>query len=220
LLLLLGCVISNSYAQDQDSDSTDLINTGVSEQSGVILVFGDSISAAYGMDEKQGWVHLLSEKFKNEKAPYRLVNASVSGETTGGGLVRLPKTLDIHQPDIVVVELGGNDGLRGYPISKIHDNLLELTRMARASGARVLLVGMVLPPNYGQRYTQAFEKVFTDIAAKENVQILPFLLDGISTSRTLLQPDGIHPTAEAQPLLVDEIWPRLAPLLESYSETE
>ncbi len=182
-------------------------------QDGVILVFGDSISAAYGMAQDQGWVHLLSEQFEQNNIPYQLVNASVSGETTGGGLVRLPKTLEIHQPDIVVVELGGNDGLRGYPINKIHENLLELTRITKETGARVLLVGMVLPPNYGRRYTNAFEKIFTDIADSQQVSILPFLLDGVSTSRNLLQKDGIHPTIEAQPLLRDEIWPLLKPLL-------
>jgi acyl-CoA thioesterase-1 len=183
------------------------------QQDGVILVFGDSISAAYGMAQEQGWVHLLSEQFEQNNIPYRIVNASVSGETTGGGLIRLPKTLDIHQPDIVIIELGGNDGLRGYPISKIQNNLLELTSISKATGARVLLVGMVLPPNYGRRYTNAFEKVFTDIADSQLVPILPFLLDGVSTSRNLLQKDGIHPTVEAQPLLRDEIWPLLKPML-------
>jgi len=210
MLLLLGSNHSTTFASELDSASP---GQQAQNRDGVILVFGDSISAAYGMAQEQGWVHLLSERFEQDKIPYRLVNASVSGETTGGGLVRLPKTLDIHQPDIVIVELGGNDGLRGYPISKIHDNLLELTRISKATGARVLLVGMVLPPNYGRRYTNAFEKIFIDIAESQQVPILPFLLDGVGTSRTLLQKDGIHPTEEAQPLLVDEIWPLLEPLL-------
>ncbi|MFT4714205.1 MAG: acyl-CoA thioesterase-1 [Candidatus Azotimanducaceae bacterium] len=212
MLIFMGSLVSFTYAAGQESVQS---SKNDSKDAGVILVFGDSISAAYGMDQELGWVHLLSERFKKDKTPYRLVNASVSGETTGGGLVRLPKTLDIHQPDIVIIELGGNDGLRGYPISKIQDNLLELTRTAKAAGARVLLVGMVLPPNYGQRYTQAFEKLFTEIALNQQVPVLPFLLDGVSTSRNLLQRDGIHPTAEAQPLLVNEIWPLLEPLLKN-----
>jgi acyl-CoA thioesterase-1 len=212
MLLFTGSLGSFTYAAEQESVQS---NKNDSKDEGVILVFGDSISAAYGMDQELGWVHLLSERFKKDKTPYRLVNASVSGETTGGGIVRLPKTLDIHQPDIVIIELGGNDGLRGYPISKIQDNLLALTRTAKAAGAKVLLVGMVLPPNYGQRYTQAFEKLFTEIALNQQIPVLPFLLDGVSTSQELLQRDGIHPTEEAQPLLVDEIWPLLEPLLKN-----
>jgi acyl-CoA thioesterase-1 len=212
MLLFTGSLNSFTYAAEQESVQS---NKNDSKDEGVILVFGDSISAAYGMDQELGWVHLLSERFKKDKTPYRFVNASVSGETTGGGLVRLPKTLDIHQPDIVIIELGGNDGLRGYPISKIQDNLLALTRAAKAAGAKVLLVGMVLPPNYGQRYTQAFEKLFTEIALNQQIPVLPFLLDGVSTSQELLQRDGIHPTEEAQPLLVDEIWPLLEPLLKN-----
>lgn len=212
MLLFTGSLGSFTYAAEQESVQS---SKNESTPKGVILVFGDSISAAYGMDQELGWVHLLSERFKKDGIPYRLVNTSVSGETTGGGLVRLPKTLDVHQPDIVIIELGGNDGLRGYPISKIQDNLLALTQTAKAAGARVLLVGMVLPPNYGQRYTQAFEKLFTDIASSQQVPVLPFLLDGVTTSRKLLQRDGIHPTEEAQPLLVNEIWPLLAPLLDN-----
>ena len=122
-----------------------------------ILVFGDSISAAYGMEPEQGWVHLLAERLEQEFPTATIINASVSGETTGGGLVRLPKTLAIHQPDIVVLELGGNDGLRGYPIDRIRSNLVEMTRLAREMNAKVLMIGMVLPPNYGKRYTDAFD---------------------------------------------------------------
>ena len=216
VLLLLGSSYSISLAEELDSSNPGKPHLAQnSAEEGVILVFGDSISAAYGMDQEQGWVHLLSKQFEQNEIPFRIVNASVSGETTGGGLVRLPKTLEVHQPDIVIVELGGNDGLRGYPISKIHDNLLELTQISKATGAQVLLVGMVLPPNYGRRYTEAFEKIFADIATSQLVPILPFLLDGVGTSRTLLQKDGIHPTVEAQPLLVKEIWPLLEPLLET-----
>lgn len=185
-----------------------------------LLVFGDSISAAYGMDPEQGWVHLLSERLEQEFPHYQVVNASVSGETTGGGIVRLPKTLEIHQPDVIVLELGGNDGLRGYPIDKIRDNLTSMTRMAIESGAQVLLVGMVLPPNYGRRYTDAFESVFEEVAATFDVGLLPFLLEGIATSQSMLQRDGIHPKPEAQPLMVEQIWPKLAPLLTASEEVE
>ncbi|MCB1691461.1 MAG: arylesterase [Pseudomonadales bacterium] len=182
-------------------------------QERTILVFGDSISAAYGMDPDKGWVHLLGERLKREGITARVVNASVSGETTGGGLVRLPKTLEVHQPDLVVLELGGNDGLRGYPLDKIRDNLAAMTGMAKSAGANVLLVGMVLPPNYGKRYTQGFEALFNEIAAENQVAFLPFLLDGIATPQSLLQRDGIHPKPEAQALMVDQVWPKVVELL-------
>lgn len=182
--------------------------------SSTIVVFGDSISAAYGMEMEQGWVSLLSEHLAQETSDYRVVNASVSGETTGGGLVRLQKTLDIHKPDILILELGGNDGLRGYPIDKIEANLDEMTRMAQASGARVLLVGMVLPPNYGRRYTAAFEGIFANIAERFDLAFVPFILDGVATSSSLIQGDGIHPRPEAQEMILKDILPVLRPLLE------
>ena len=179
-----------------------------------ILVYGDSISAAYGMEEGEGWVQLLAEKVAENNLPFKVVNASVSGETSGGGLVRLPKTLEVHEPKVVILELGGNDGLRGYPIDKIRDNLDAMTAMALARGADVLLIGMVLPPNYGKRYIDAFTNVFPEVAQSNNVGILPFLLDGIATPESLVQRDGIHPKPEAQPLIVNQIWPRLLTLLE------
>jgi acyl-CoA thioesterase-1 len=178
-----------------------------------VLVFGDSISAAYGMDQNEGWVNLLSEHFKGENRNVEVINASVSGETTGGGRVRLPKTLEIHQPDIVVLELGGNDGLRGYPIDKIQGNLEEMTRLSLEAGARVLLIGMVLPPNYGKRYTDKFEGVFPEIASAHGIDLIPFLLDGIATSQSLMQRDGIHPKPEAQQLLLRQILPKVEELL-------
>ena len=185
---------------------------------GTILVFGDSISAAYGMDQQQGWAHLLSEKLDQEGLDYQVVNASVSGETTGGGVVRLPKTLEIHHPDIVVLELGGNDGLRGYPIDSIKENLARMTKMSLDAGARVLLVGMVLPPNYGRRYTRAFEAIFAELASAFDIEFLPKLLEGTSTDQQLLQRDGIHPTPEAQKLILEEIWPKLSCELRASSE--
>lgn len=186
--------------------------TGTDSQT--IVVFGDSISAAYGMDAEQGWVSLLGRRLSENHPAYQVVNASVSGETTGGGVTRLPKTLSIHQPDIIVLELGGNDGLRGYPIDKIRKNLASMIKTSRQAGSRILLVGMVLPPNYGRRYTSAFKNVFGSLAEEYEVPFVPFLLDGIATERGLIQRDGIHPTVEAQPKLLDDIWPVLEPLLE------
>ena len=185
--------------------------TGAS--AGTVLVYGDSISAAYGMDEEQGWVSLLSKRLANTHPEYTIINASVSGETTGGGLTRLPKTLDVHQPDILILELGGNDGLRGYPISKIRENLETMINQATEAGTSVLLVGMVLPPNYGRRYTQAFERLFSDLASAHTLPFVPFLLNGVTTERSLIQRDGIHPTVEAQPAMVEDILPALLPML-------
>lgn len=179
-----------------------------------IVVYGDSISAAYGMDPSQGWVSLLSTQLtKQHGQAYRVINASVSGETSGGGLTRLPKTLEIHQPDILILELGGNDGLRGYPIDKIRANLEAMINLAEAQNTQVLLIGMVLPPNYGRRYTTAFENLFSEIARDHDIGFVPFLLDGVITDRELIQRDGIHPTVEAQPRLLADVWPLLTPLL-------
>jgi acyl-CoA thioesterase I len=188
------------------------LNTSV-RADGTILVFGDSISAAYGMSREQGWVNLLAQRLKQNELEFQVVNASISGETTGGGLVRLPKTLEIHQPDLVILELGGNDGLRGYPIDKIQSNLQAMTQAIQNARAKVLIVGMVLPPNYGKRYTDAFEKLFDDVAQTQNVPLLPFVLEGIATSEDLIQRDGIHPKPEAQPMMLDDIWPHLEQLI-------
>jgi len=167
------------------------------------------------MESDLGWVNLLSKRLTE----HQIINASVSGETTGGGLVRLQKTLDAHRPDIVILELGGNDGLRGYPIDKIEANLDAMTRMSQSAGARVLLVGMVLPPNYGRRYTAAFEGVFSDIAARFELAFVPFILDGVATSSSLIQRDGIHPKPEAQPMIMEGILPALQPLLPRTTST-
>ena len=183
-----------------------------------LVVYGDSISAAYGMNREQGWVSLLTQRIASDHPHYQVINASVSGETTGGGVTRLPKTLEIHQPDLIIIELGGNDGLRGYPISKIRSNLLDMIQRSHSSGTNVLLVGMVLPPNYGRRYTKAFEDTFSSLAAEFDLPFVPFLLEGTTTERDLIQRDGIHPTPEAQPKLLDDIWPVLAPMLTTAAE--
>ena len=181
----------------------------------VVLIFGDSISAGYGMEQEQSWVTLLQERINAAGMQFNVVNASVSGETTGGGVARLPKTLELHDPALVVLELGGNDGLRGYPINKIRDNLRRMTRDVIDHGAAVMLIGMVLPPNYGRRYVAGFEQSFHEVADELRVPLLPHLLDGVTTDRALFQPDGIHPTQEAQTLLLKDVWPMLKPLLEA-----
>ena len=174
---------------------------------------GDSISAAYGIEAEQGWVQLLADRLQDVGVDVSVVNASVSGETTGGGVVRLPGSLERHAPDVVIIELGGNDGLRGYPIARIRDNLTRMVSMAREAGADVLLLGMFVPPNYGARYMNGFHENYHRIAAEAGVELVPFLLEGVATDAALMQDDGIHPTAEAQPLLLDNVWPTLAPLL-------
>ena len=143
----------------------------------------------------------------------KVINASISGDTTSGGLARLPRTLAEHEPDVVVIELGGNDGLRGYPVANIRENLLAMTKAVAAAGAKPLLAGMRIPPNYGPRYAEAFHAMYGEIAAETGAALVPFLLEGVATDRALMQEDGIHPTAAAQGRLLDNVWPALAPLL-------
>jgi acyl-CoA thioesterase-1 len=179
----------------------------------VILVFGDSISAAYGLPLDQGWVELLKTRLKAQGYGYQVINASVSGETTAGGLARLPRALELHHPGIVIIELGGNDGLRALPIAQFRDNLTQLVALASASGAKVLLLGMRMPPNYGPQYTEQFAKVFSDLERDKKIPAVPFLLTGIALNQNLLQGDEIHPNADGQPILLNNVWPALQPLL-------
>ena len=183
-----------------------------------ILVYGDSISAAYGMKEHEGWVALLAEWLAQELPHYQVVNASVSGETSSGGITRLAKTLEATRPDIFILELGGNDGLRGYPIDRIQQNLGTIIQGAQDAGASVLLMGMVLPPNYGRRYVQSFAGIFPALAERHQLDYVPafdpWQAIGEDGTSTLLQDDGIHPTAEAQYLLLDQVWRQLAPMLQ------
>ncbi len=180
-----------------------------------ILILGDSISAGYGIEQEQGWVNLLNSRLLSQTEKYQAINASISGDTTVGGLARLEQALQRHNPAIVIVELGGNDGLRGYPIGRIRDNLDKLVKQSLDFGARVLVVGMRLPPNYGDRYSNSFNQLFYEVASSHEVALLPFMLDGIATNSELMQSDGIHPTADAQPLLLELVWSQLAPLLDS-----
>ena len=179
----------------------------------VILVFGDSISAGYGLPLEQGWVELLRTRLKVQGYGYQVVNASVSGETTAGGLARLPRALELHHPSIVILELGGNDGLRGLPIAQMRTNLTQMTTLSTAAGAKVLLLGMRMPPNYGPEYTKQFAMVFSDLATEKKISLVPFLLTDIALSPALLQADDIHPNAQGQPILLDNVWPTLKPLL-------
>ncbi|WP_297528277.1 arylesterase [Thiohalobacter sp.] len=174
-----------------------------------LLVLGDSLSAAYGLPEAAGWVALLAGRLPGD----RVVNASVSGETTAGGLARLPALLEQWRPDWVLLELGGNDGLRGLPPAHTRNNLARMIELSRAAGAKVLLIGIRLPPNYGQAYVQAFERIYPELAESHEVPLVPFLLEGVATRPELMQPDGIHPRAEAQPLMLENVWQILAPRL-------
>jgi len=178
-----------------------------------ILVFGDSLSAAYGIAQSRGWVALLGEKLKRERPDYSVANASISGETSAGGLARIDAALERHKPTVVIVELGANDGLRGLPLAQMKANLGTIIEHARNSGARVLLVGMKLPPNYGPEYTEAFEKAFAEVAKRYKVALLPFLLEGFAEKPDYFQADRIHPNEKAQPLILERVWRALQPLL-------
>lgn len=177
------------------------------------MVFGDSLSAAYGLEPDQGWVTLLAERLHNRDYPASVANASVSGETTIGGLQRLPAALQAHQPDLVILELGGNDGLRGLPVPQMRSNLQQMIELSQASGAEVLLVGIQIPPNYGPRYTEPFYAQYQELAEQYDLPLLPFLLEGIAENPALMQNDGVHPIADAQIMILDNIWPVLSPML-------
>ena len=178
-----------------------------------ILVFGDSLSAAYGLARAQGWVALLENRLKRERVDYSVVNASISGETSAEGRARIDAALAKSRPAIVILELGANDGLRGLPLAPMKANLGAIIERSRAAGARVLLVGMKLPPNYGPQYTTQFEQAFAELAKRYKVAFLPFLLEGFADKREMFQPDNIHPTAAAQPLIEERVWKALRPLL-------
>ncbi|SDH40570.1 arylesterase [Propionivibrio dicarboxylicus] len=177
-----------------------------------ILVFGDSLSAGYGIRQEAAWPSLLAKRLQEKHPDYTVVNASISGETSSGGRSRLPAALERHGPAIVIIALGSNDGLRGLPLATLRDNLLAMIDAAQKAKARVLLVGQRLPPNYG-RYADEFAQTFTDIAKQRRLAAVDFLLEGIATRRELFQADALHPTAEAQPILMESVWKRLEPLL-------
>ena len=178
-----------------------------------LLVFGDSLSAHYGIAEKRGWVSLLGERLKKEKLDHQVVNASISGETTAGGRGRLAKILADHKPAIVILELGANDGLRGLPVGEMKKNLAAMIEQSQKAGARVLIVGTRMPPNYGPEYAQAYEAAFADVAKAHKVALAPDLMAGFGEKLELFLPDRIHPNETAQPALLDNVWKGLRPLL-------
>ena len=180
---------------------------------GTILIVGDSISAGFGLDTRLGWVSLLEQRLEREGHDDRVVNASISGDTSAGGQARLPALLTEHKPDVVIVELGGNDGLRGQLPAQLQQNLAAMIDAAKTAGAKVLLLGMQLPPNYGVRYTEAFARVYTQLADEKQIALVPFLLEGVGGHPELMQADGLHPAAAGQKRLLDNVWPALKPLL-------
>lgn len=202
ILLTLACWL---YSSASYSSSTAQNN---------ILILGDSISAAYGMDLKKGWAALLQERLmETDNHQYNVINASVSGNTSGDGLSRLPPLLEKYKPAIVIIELGGNDGLRGYPVRTLEKNLQRMIDLSLQANAKVILAGIEIPPNYGQRYTDLFRTSFQKVAEKNEVEFIPFILDKIALNPELMQDDGIHPTAEAQRILLENFWPSIKSLL-------
>jgi len=189
------------------------LSTGLAHAAGNLLVFGDSLSAGYGIPAEKSWPALLDARLQQEKLPLRVVNASISGETTAGGKSRLPAALERHRPAVVILALGANDGLRGLSLAQTRENLVAMTRAARQAGARVLLVGMRLPPNYGPDYTREFNALFVTVARQENAALLPFLLEPIALDDAAFQADRLHPTAAAQPKILDHVWAALLPLV-------
>ena len=180
---------------------------------GTLMVFGDSLSAEYGLAQGSGWVALLDRRLRAERPGWRVVNASISGETTLGGRNRLEAELSTHRPQVLFIALGGNDGLRGVSLESTRANLEAMIGAARKSGARPVMAGMRLPQNYGRTYGEKFRVVFVEVAKRQQVPLVPFLLEPIAERRDLFQADGIHPTAAAQPMILDTVWPVLSPLL-------
>jgi len=181
--------------------------------SGGVLVVGDSISAGFGLDSGAGWVNLLKQRLEKEGLKQQVINASISGDTSSGGLSRLPALLKTHQPSVVIIELGGNDGLRGQSPAQLQQNLARMVKLAKDANAKVLLLGMRLPPNYGERYNRSFAGVYQDVAQQQEVPLLAFFLEGVGGVEGMMQADGIHPSALAQPRLLDNLWPLLRPML-------
>jgi acyl-CoA thioesterase-1 len=194
--LLLLCISCNSQAREHR-----------------LLVLGDSISAAYGMSLEQGWVSMLAKQLADMQPAHEVINASISGETSAGGLRRLPGLLAEHQPSVVIIELGANDGLRGYPLIGLRSNLDKMVDLSEEAGARVILVAMEIPPNYGSRYTSSFRETFATVADSSGSTLAPFLLDGVATDPKLVQADGLHPNVQAQPILLQNILPTIEAVL-------
>jgi len=178
-----------------------------------IVVVGDSLSSGYGIAAEQSWVAMLEDRLRSEGYGYQVVNASIAGDTSAGGLARLPRLLEAHDPELVVIELGGNDGLRGQPVTALRDNLTRMIELSKQSGAEVVLAGIQIPPNYGQAYTQALAAVYPELAARFAAPLVEFILDDVALNGELMQPDGIHPNAAGQKVVFANVWRVLGPLL-------
>lgn len=183
-----------------------------------MVVLGDSIGAAYGIEVKQGWVALLQSKLEAEKTGVRIVNESISGETTAGGLARIDRILADHKPAVLLIELGANDGLRGLPLTAMKSNLAEMLHQGRQAGARLLLLSMRIPPNYGKRYTDLFYNVYQQLSSEFKIPCVPFILEDVALIEELMQADGLHPNAKAQPMIADKIWQQLQPLIKLHKQ--
>ena len=203
VLLLIGLNANLVYGQEASP---------VSSPRPTLLILGDSLSAAHNIPEKQGWVTLMSERLARKTPPWTVINASVSGETSSGGLSRLPNLLASHKPQWVMLELGANDGLRGLPLKNIRANLQEMIQRSQASGAKVILIGIMLPPNYGPAYREPFARMYRELAEQNQLPLVPFLLEGVADNPSLMQPDGLHPTALAQSKVLKHVWHVVAPL--------
>ena len=178
-----------------------------------VLVFGDSLSASYNLPTEKGWVNLLQQKFNQQDIPIKFVNGSISGETSSGGLVRFPSQLEQAQPEVVILELGANDGLRGFDLATTRANLTKMIEMSHQAGAKVLLAGIHIPPNYGRTYTQKFDQIFQDLSSSDNVALIPFILQGVATVPGMMQDDGLHPNENGQKVIVETVYRHLAPLI-------
>lgn len=205
--LLAGlCVHDVAAATETSSETPPQFN---------IVVVGDSLSAAYNMEPRQAWPSLLQARLDQDGYDWRVFNSSITGDTTQGGLARLPRLLERHQPTIVILELGGNDGLRGLSPSVTRENLARMIRLSQEIGASVILTGIRIPPNYGEQFIQLFESIYPDLAQEYGTGLVPFFMDGVAMQPGMMQSDGIHPSVEAQPVLLDNLWPVLEPIVKS-----
>jgi acyl-CoA thioesterase-1 len=220
MIFAVLCGLAGSVHADRPVDSaSNAVAARSPETAPVLLVLGDSLSAGYGIALDQGWANLLQARIHAVGLPHQVVNASISGDTTAGGLARLPRLLDEYRPAVLVIELGANDGLRGFSPARIEAALAEMVGMARAAGSRVLLVGVRLPPNYGAAYSERFQRIFADVARGQGVALTAQLLDGVAEVPELMQADGLHPRASAQLRLLDNLWPDLLSLLQATAAT-
>jgi acyl-CoA thioesterase I len=178
-----------------------------------VVVVGDSLSSGYGVPPEESWVALLENHLQREGYGYDVVNASISGDTSAGGLARLPRLLDVHEPDVVVIELGGNDGLRGQPVTALRDNLARMIELVQARGAQAILTGIQIPPNYGPAYTEALQGIYPELATEYGIELVAFLMDGVALNSELMQPDGIHPNAAGHRVMFENVWEVLSPVL-------